>query len=135
MTKARQVHLHRRIKDQFFFSLIFLNIENTFPMIWFTKFFFLFKNYLWQDKIYQPSLAVFCTNNPKLHAAGADGWSLTTVRCFAPAEVKASNPFKREQWGGAWEQLSKTRKRHHEEDRQEFRLPPFEAVLFPNKGC
>lgn len=56
----------------------------------------MFKNYLWQDKIYQPSLAVFCTNNPKLHAAGADGWSLTTVRCFAPAEVKASNPFKRE---------------------------------------
>lgn len=97
MTKARQVHIHRRIKDQFFFSLIFFKYRKYFPNDKIYKVLFLFKNYLWQDKIYQPSLAVFCTNNPKLHAAGADGWSLTTVRCFAPAEVKASNPFKREQ--------------------------------------
>lgn len=37
------------------------------------KVLFLFKNYLWQDKIYKPLLDVFCINNPKLHSEGADG--------------------------------------------------------------
>lgn len=49
---------------------------------------------------YKLLLDVFCKNSPKFHFEGSDGWSLTTVRCFAPAEVKASNPFWREQWRG-----------------------------------
>lgn len=61
------------------------------------EFLFLFKNYPWQGKSYKPLLDVSCKNNPKFHFEGADGSSLTTVRCFAPAEVKASNPFWREQ--------------------------------------
>lgn len=48
--------------------------------------------------IYKPLLDVVCKNNPKFHFEGSDGWSSATVRCFAPAEVKASNPFWREQW-------------------------------------
>lgn len=45
-------------------------------------------------------------NSPKFHFEESNGWSLIIVRCFAPAEVKASNPFggSNGEWG-AWEQL------------------------------
>lgn len=74
-----------------------------------------------------------CKNNPKFHCEGADGWSLTAVRCFAPAEVKASNPFWREQRRGAWEQLQQNTERHHEHNRQELRLPPPRLCFFLTK--
>lgn len=48
----------------------------------------------------------------------SDGWSLTTVRCFAPAEVKASNPFRGSSGeGGAWEQLQQNTERHHKQNK------------------
>lgn len=82
-----------------FLQFNFFKYRKYFPNDKIYKVLFLFKNYLWQDKIYKPLLDVFCVNDPKVHSEG-DGWSLTTVRCFAPAEVKASNPFWREQWRG-----------------------------------
>ena len=46
--------------------------------------------------LYKPLLDLFSKSSPKFHFEGSDGWSSITVRCFAPAEVKASNPFWRE---------------------------------------
>lgn len=91
--EARQTDFHGRI--EFFFNLIFENkyfsndMNYDFPVQ---------KPPLAKIHIYKPLLDVVCKNNPKFHFEGSDGWSSATVRCFAPAEVKASNPFWREQW-------------------------------------
>lgn len=86
--------------------------------------------------VYNPFRDVFSKNSLKFSFEGSDGWSLTTVRCFAPAEVKASNPFWREWWRGVPESsFSKTLRNIMNKTRTQFRRPPSEAVLFPNKGC
>lgn len=119
-----------------FLQFDFLKIENTFPMLWLMSSFSCSKTASGKVRVLSHCLMFSAKNNPQFHSEGADGWSLTTVRCFAPAEVKASNPFWREQWRGCLRTASaKHVERHHEHNRQEFRLPPSEAVLFPNKGC
>lgn len=91
-SEARQIDFHGRIKEQFFFSCF--KIWNKYFHTDMSYDFFLFKTPLRGLLSFISRYVIFFPkNSPKFRFEGSDGWSSITVRCFAPAEVKASNPF------------------------------------------
>lgn len=122
--EASQTDFHGRIKEQFFL-INFLRHENKYFHNDMSYDFSCSKTTAGKILFYKPLLDVFSKNSPKFHFEGSDGWSSITVRCFAPAEVKASNPFWRKQWRGVPESsFSKTLRNIVNKTRTQFGLPP-----------
>lgn len=85
--------------------------------------------------LYKPILNVFSKNSSKFHCEGPDGWSLTTVGCSHQLKLRLAPLSGGSDDEGCPRAASVEHLGNTRNTRRQFRLPPSEAVLFPNKGC